>query len=430
MFTTIKNCFSIIQEDTLDSTKKAKNMKDSDNDAIDVVGKANEEGEAGVHDEDDEELKKMPDDQDDQENQDERETPQLTLYKGQPNTTSSSDKGKRGEGTSINYQRLNELATPKGRVKRFLNSRRRKAFMVNVSPEHLRLTVPEKSPRTNTQLKNLSSDEVDYMVQPKTIREFQMLTLMRLPPHRQNVPTAAPYKGSNRSGKAKDTTGKPNKKDTRSQKQTASSNKKRHRPKTPSVRRRNPVNTDEDLQNGGENSKNKASFRNAALGVVSMICSDSKLLPKTNSKTAAVVADEVAAPDTPPKRLQTSISRASEIPGDRQLRLRPPRRPAWEDELEARAKDEEYEYDYPEFDTCTMYSTRSSVYSSRLSMYSSRSSMMSRRSGGGGLSWGWGARRKPIDIEQLTKDLDKCTYLRGVDEYHQEQLDITTIFAK
>ena len=86
-----------------------------------------------------------------------------------------------GKLRGINYQRLNELATPKGKTKPVLNSRRRK-FMATSSPDHLKLIIPDKTPRTIPQLKKLSTDEIDYMVQPKTIREFQVLTLMRLPP--------------------------------------------------------------------------------------------------------------------------------------------------------------------------------------------------------------------------------------------------------
>ena len=162
------------------------------------------------------------------------------------------------------------------------------------------------------------------------------------------------------------------------------------------------------------------------MGVMSLVSADKASAKK--SVTLADVAIKAFLPThkRPPAHettLPITTTRASEIPGERSLRLRPPRRPAWEDELEARAKDDENS-DYDEYydDTSTMYSTRSSIYSTR----SSRSTL-SRKSG-------WSQifrRRKNFDIEQLTKDLDKCTYLRGVDEKQDlDELDITTIFAK
>ena len=374
-----------------------------------------------------------------------------------PFANKTENKGKK-RGFSV--QRLNELATPKGRQIHFLNTaRRRRLFMANASPDHLKLTIPERNPRTIPQLKNLPPDEIDYMVQPKTIREFQMLTLMRLPPHRQ------PVDYIRRDGFKKSLYDAPRKKKQSQRIKTAQTPrypKKASRntgsktfAKRPStgIHGRKPTSSDpgdnkdkivskvDNVESGIKDktaAPKKASFKFAAMGVMSMVSGDRDKL-NLGGKKSTTVADIAMKAFLPTRKRaaaaaaaseekiapSTGMIRASEIQGDRSLRLRPPRRPAWEDELEQRAKDDEEELEFLDAfdDASTMYSTRSSIYSSR----SSRSnwSNLSKKSA-------WGQifrRRKTAAMEELTKDLDKCTYLRGVDDKLLPDDDITTIFA-
>ena len=307
---------------------------------------------------------------------------------------------------SLSAERLAELSKPRSKSGTLptTNSSRRNAI-VTASPEHLKLSIPERAPRTIPQLKHLSEDEVDYMVQPKTVQEFQQLIEISFPPSkilRQNL-----------RGRDSRSTG-----NTHQQQSQYSSI-------AMGIKNRDKSNMFDPalIDNNANNTKprptlSKPSFKMAALGALSMKTQEwEELSPKSNQTNTSDLFTKSLPPKLTHHRarpLTSSFDMQPDVPNGRILRLRP-RKSAW---LELRMKERQDTTDGPpQHNRADEPEVTASPEPHRDGISMGFTSSLKYH------KW---TDKKAVDVDELTKNLSRCSYLRGTDE----EMDIRDVFAR
>ena len=291
---------------------------------------------------------------------------------------------------SASLSRINELAQPRqrGKLSSSQNSGRRSAI-VNLSPDHLRLSIPQKLPRSSNQLKELPEDELDYLLQPKSLKEFNSLVEMTRPAQSRSSSRAS----SAVHGRG---VGRP---PTAGRKMSDSDGD------VSTGARLTPVATQPQTNHSRGNQlkpKFKPTLKLATAAVISSMNENRQRSEAREESPAMKAWTNILHSKSP-----TPATGRYVLPGGRVLRLRP-RRLSWDIQIESKNKPEEEKKDTP----------KSSLENEKGGNNDNTKMAVPTSPSGKNRSMNYHHRTDPrsLDISQLTKDLAKCKYLRGTED--------------
>lgn len=287
---------------------------------------------------------------------------------------------------SYSLSRLNELAKPRGRSKSVPPAK--KSSMITLSPDHLRLTIPQKPPRTMTQLKDLQGDDLDYLLQPKSLKEFYAMADL-----------CSSSRVSSRASCSPTSHGCPTRR-----KQSAGStrpiNTKMAPPATETVPpTRPPIKP-----------KFKPSLKMAATGVMSMSAKP-KNVQRQESSVAMQSWTKALSVRSP-----NVVTGRYPMPGGRVLCLRP-RKPAWKEQADVEDGQDGGQSQTKSTDESETKKNTTNDQSIPRKAESCKRTVRYQR-----------PDSRSLSVSQLTRDLSKCKYLRLREQ--DQVLDIKEIFKK